>query len=136
MTPRARGYLVVAAARHISIGLCAVIIPAQFATPSMDPIRSVMHLTAWGALLLAVGFGCLAAATSGTETVARVTLVLSAAMSTTWAAGFVSAGLNGELANPALPIVFFALAGKDLVVCAQPLRSPFERLAEKLDEKR
>jgi len=42
---------------------------------------------------------------------------------------------SGQLASPTGPILWLAVAFKDFVVCAQPIRSPFEGLAQRLAEK-
>jgi hypothetical protein len=134
MTPRARAYLIIAGLRHVGIGVCAVAVASSFSSSSLRPLLEVMNLPTWGFFLIIVGLSCLSAALMESEPIARAALVLSAAASATWTAGFLSAALNHELPNPALPIVFAALAAKDLVVCAQPLRSPFERLAQSLGD--
>lgn len=132
MTPRARAYLTVAGLRHIGVGLCTVVAPAAFTTTSLAQIRDIMALPLWGSGMLIVGCLCLLAALRESEPLARVSLICSAAASTTWTAGFTAALLTDQLSNPALPIIFGALAAKDLIVCAQPLRSPFERLTDDL----
>lgn len=132
MTPRARAYLWIAASRHLTLGASCLLLADGFTTTSMAQIRDVMSLHVWGSLFVIVGTGCALASFRQSEHLARIALVLSAATSATWMAGFLAAALQHQLTNPALPILAGALAAKDLVVCAQPLRSPFERLGREL----
>lgn len=137
MTPRARLYLSVAALRHILIGLACLCMPDAFVSHSFDQIVAVLPMEGWGIVFLGAGATCTAAALTRSETLARVGLILSAASTAVWAGGFVAAYLAGTAAAPTGPIIYWAVTFKDLVVCRQPLRSPFEPLIRALiDERR
>jgi len=49
--------------------------------------------------------------------------------------GLMIAVFTGQSSSPTGPIIWLAVALKDFVVCAQPIRSPFEGLTERLARK-
>ena len=131
MTWRARAYLATGALRHILIGAAIVVAEGQFDSDSFSVIISVLPLVAWGIVFLIGGFHLAFAALTGHEGQARTALVMSAGMTTAWGMGFLLAWAQGGVVSPVGAILFSALAAKDLVVCAQPLRSPFEPIVRK-----
>lgn len=127
MTWRARSYLIVAAIRNGVIGGAIVGQPETFDTPSFDSLRSLAPLLVWGLAML-FGAGHLTyAAITGKENQARIALIVSASVTGFWAAGFAIVYSRG-LATVVAFVLLGALAAKDLIVLAQPLRSPFEPL--------
>lgn len=130
MTWRARAYLMILASRHIGVGAFCLWGTAQFRSDAYHVIIDVMPLQAWGVLLLAIGINALLAIIYENEWWARLTLTASIAATVAWGAGFLAAGIQGRLASPIGPIIWFVLALKDLVVAAMPLRSPFEDLTQ------
>lgn len=133
MSGRARFYLGIAATRHILVALCTWFLADRFTAPSFDQILAILPLWCWGVAFAGAGLACGAAAIIGHETLARVGLILSAGSTALWAGGFLAALMAGP-ANVGIVgvIIWWALAAKDLVVCRQPIRSPFESLARLL----
>ena len=131
MTWRARAYLTVGALRHLLIGSAIVAAEDQFDSDSFSVIISILPLAAWGVVFLVGGLHLAYAAVRAREGAARTALVMSAGMTAAWGMGFLLAFIQGGVVSPVGAILFSALAAKDLVVCAQPLRSPFEPIVRK-----
>lgn len=128
MTWRARGYLGIAAARHLAAGIYIVTVPGDFTADAYQVIREILPMRVWGLLFLAGGIHMAYAALAGREPHARTGLTMSAVASGSWAAGFFMSYFVGGIVTLLGGIIFTALTLKDLVVCAQPMRSPFERI--------
>lgn len=130
MTGRAQSYLTVAAARHLLIGGACLADPRSFRSSSYDQIKELAPggLFAWGVVGVLVGAACLVGSIAKREDVARAGLLGSAFITSLWAGGLFAAWHAGTLSGPTGPIIWTALTFKDLVVCRQPLRSPFEPL--------
>lgn len=129
MTGRARAYLTIAAARHIAVAWCVWTMTARFTAPVFDVVAAIMPLWTWGVVFFVAGATCGMAALLGRESLARTGLILSATSTGVWGAAFVIAIFTGPPSVGILGAIFlWALTAKDLVVCRQPLRSPFESL--------
>lgn len=114
--------------RHLGVGGFCLFGSDQFHSQSFTVIKQVLPLQAWGVLLLFVGVNAMLALIYENEWWARLTITASVGATLAWSAGFLAAGLQGQLAAPIGPIIWLAMALKDLVVAAMPLRSPFEHL--------
>jgi len=134
MTWRARAYLVIAAARHILVGAACIVLVADFDGDSFQVIRAVLPVWVWGVAFLVGGAHLTYAAIRGSEGHARVALSLSAISTSVWAAGFLLAYQEGGAVSPIGVIFATALTAKDLVICRQPMRSPFEPIVREYDE--
>lgn len=139
MSTRARGYLSIAGARHLLIGLACIIGSDLFDSPAFIQIKQVLPITLWGVLFLTNAALCLAAAVVGHGGLARTSLIYSAASTAVWAGGFIAAFVaaletNQPLTAPTGVVIYLAVAGKDLVVCRNPMRSPFEDLGQRILE--
>lgn len=133
MTGRAQAYLTVAGLRHAAIGGACLAAPAYFTSPGYQQIKGIPGgLITWGVVSAAVGVMCLAAAVLRSENLARFALLSSAVVTGLWAAGFWLAMFHGTIAGPTGPAIWTAVTAKDLIVCRQPLRSPFEPLIREL----
>lgn len=139
MSKRAKAYLLVAAARHISIGLICILMPTSFHSPSyrgvIDALSGVPLATSielWGVLFVVTGLACLFAAIVGRETPARVGLLFSVVTTACWAGGFVASIFLGSGIGHTGAIIWLAVALKDATMLRQPLRNPFEPLVQKL----
>ena len=137
MTARARGYLLIAGTRHLLIGTTCVTAADLFISPAYVQIKAVLPIPVWGLLFIANALVCLAAAAVGRATPARVGLILSAASTAVWGGGVVAAisadqAAGRQPSGPTGVVVFFAIAAKDLVVCRNPMRSPFEDLGQRI----
>ncbi|NUP03547.1 MAG: hypothetical protein HOW59_37055 [Nonomuraea sp.] len=130
MTARARWYLGIASVRHILVGGFALAAPESFRSTSFLPILSAAPLWLWGLIFL--GIACAYAAISKHEPTARLGMAWSATSTLLVGVGLLLAVFTHQLSSPTGPIVWLAIALKDFVVCAQPIRSPFEGLAERL----
>lgn len=134
MTWRARGYLGIAGARHFAVGAYVLTRPEDFSADAYQVIREILPMRAWGVLFLIGGLHIAYAALAARESHARTGLTFSAVASGCWAAGFLMGYYVGGVVTLLGFIVFTALTGKDLVVCAQPMRSPFERIVREYAE--
>ncbi|WP_435744882.1 hypothetical protein [Nocardioides sp. SYSU DS0663] len=134
MTWRARGYLGIAGARHLAVGVYVLACPADFTADAYQVITAMLPMWLWGLLSLIGGGHLLYAASRGAENHARVALVMSAMSSSFWAVGFFMGFFVGGVVTLIGAIIFTALTLKDLVVCAQPMRSPFERFVREYAE--
>ena len=136
MTRRARWYLGVAAARHTSLGLFCLLAPWLFASAAFIPILDFLPIWGWGVVMSICGILCGGAAGLRSGDLARWAMTFSATITTVLAAGvWFGVGavwidwIQGERispVSPVLPILLATLAAKDFIVCAQPIRSPFE----------
>lgn len=132
MTLRARAYLCVSAMRHLALGFVGILLPELFEGRAFKVIFSIFNLEVWSILLVVGGFHLAYAAGRGSVEHARVGLVLSACMTSAWAAGFLyTFAHTGSGLSLVGGILFTALVLKDLVQCGQPLRSPFEPIVRK-----
>lgn len=138
MSARARAYLAIAGLRHLLVGMICVLIPGDFYSVSYQQLEKVLApapfaggIQAWGGLFIVAALILFAATLTQKESHARFALILSVVLTMMWAGGFVAALVHGQLQGPLGPIPWFALAAKDLVVCAQPLRAPFEPLVQR-----
>ncbi len=128
MSPRARAYLWATAIPNAVIGGYCILDAPILRTPSYTTIGGVLPFPAWGALFTLVALFAAGGAISGRELPARLALVGSAFAFAMWAGGFGWAYFQGHLSGPTGVLVWGTLAVKDLIVCRQPLRSPFEVL--------
>lgn len=128
MTWRARAYVGVTATRNAALGACAIGLPGDFSGDSYQVITEIAPISVWGVMFFIGGSHLAYAAVTGNEGHARTGLSLSAVSTSLWAAGFYMAYFVGGVVTLIGAIVFTALTLKDLIVCAQPMRSPFERI--------
>lgn len=134
MTRRARWYLSIAAGRHLLTALFALATPAAFTSTSFYPILGVAPLWFWGLVFTGAGFACAWAAFHRSEGWARLGLTWSGTSTLIVAVGLLMAWVTGDLSSPTGPIIWGAVALKDFTVCADPLRSPFEQLAQQIED--
>lgn len=132
MTARARVYLAIASLRHLLVAIFAIFFAGSFRSPSFYPIISAAPLWMWGLIFLGAGLACGYGAATRNPWLARLGLMWSATSTLMVAVGLLLAWSSGHLTSPTGPIIWGAVALKDFTVCADPLRSPFEDLVEKL----
>lgn len=132
MTRRARAYLIITAARHLSIGAFTIAAQGQFTAAAFIPIVGYLPLVVWGIAFLIAAVVCLMGAWLRSAAWARAGLLLSAVTTALIATGLwigiITIWRNGGQATPISVILLTALVCKDLAVCTQPLRSPFESI--------
>jgi hypothetical protein len=126
MTVRARLYLLVASLRHLAFGIPLLVRPQDFDTPSFNIFAQIMPRWAWATMMITAGLYLAFAMLRATEVHARLALVASAVAAVMWCTGLVTAIDPDRATTWILPTVFAAIAFKDFVMCAQPLRLPFE----------
>lgn len=132
MTLRARAYLMVGSLRHLALGVVGLALPETFDGRAFKVILDIFDLWFWAVLFIVGGVHLSYAAVRGSVEHARVALVISACLTSAWAGGFFFASKNVGVGLPLVcGLVFAALVLKDLVQCAQPLRSPFEPFVRK-----
>lgn len=134
MTARARWYLAIASARHLLTAAFALSVPHSFQSTSFIPIINVAPLWFWGIVFLGAGLACGSACLLRNELLARIGLTWSATSTAIVAAGLLISWATGDLSSPTGPIIWAAVALKDFTVQADPLRSPFEALAWRLED--
>lgn len=132
MTGRAKAYLWIGALRTWPVAAACFVDPLLFQGPAFEYLRSAAPIWGWGIALTISGLLSAVAALSGREWMARVALIVSASLTFCWAIGFAFAAAKGNLVSPLGITWGLALAAKDLVVCRQPLWSPFEQLVRKV----
>lgn len=135
MTTRARWYLGVASTRHLLVGGFALLMPATYKSPSFGPLIDAAPLWFWGLVFIGAGVACGLASVLRHEGFARLGMGWSATSTLIVGSGLMIAIFTHDLSSPTGPIIWLAVAFKDFVVCAQPIRSPFEGLAEQMARK-
>ena len=135
MTPRARWYLGIAGVRHLLVGSFALLMPGSFKSTSFIPIIEAAPLWFWAVFSLGSGVACMGAALTRSEPMARLGMAWSAVVTLLIGTGLLLSVFSGQSSSPTGPIIWLAVAFKDFVVCAQPIRSPFEGLTERLARK-
>lgn len=132
MTARARAYLAIAGSRHLLVGSFALLAPEWFRSTSFVPIVAAAPLWFWGLFSIGAAIACIGAAASRSEPLARIGMAWSAVLTLLIGVGLLLSVFTGNSTSPTGPIIWLAVALKDFVVCAQPIRSPFEGLTERL----
>lgn len=135
MTARARAYLAIAGTRHLLVGTFALIVPEWFRSTSFVPIVAAAPLWFWGMFSIGAAIACIGSAATRSEPLARIGMAWSAVLTLLIGVGLLLSVFTGGLSSPTGPIIWLAVALKDFVVCAQPIRSPFEGLTERLARK-
>lgn len=132
MTWRARTYLVITALQHTLIGIACINLSGTdaFSGDAWRIVRSLFPIWAWGIVFLCGGLHLAIAAARGSELLARVGMPLSAVLTSLWAMSFILAWHEGGVVSPVGAILAASLTAKDLVICRQPMRSPFEPLVK------
>lgn len=125
MSTRARCYLALSAFMNITIGAPMLFLPDYYTTPSFQTLSRIMPRWIWGLLILGTGFYLAISFLMSHEISARVSLVLSAGVMFLWFGGLVTHISENPL-TWILPAFFATMCGKDLVMCSQPLWTPFE----------
>lgn len=136
MTKRGRVYLLAAFLSHAAVGAFILCFPRQFAAAAFIPIVNTLPMPAWGCMFVVSGLLCGAAAWLRQANLARVGLVASAATLGActiglWI-GIIGVWLSGHTVSPISVIFMSTIVAYDLIVCTQPLRSPFETLRGRL----
>lgn len=132
MTGRAKAYLWITCLRTLPIAISCLTRPDLFTGKAFQYIDGVMPMWAWGLALSAQSVLAAIAATTQREALARVALIASAALAMCWVIGFAIAYHQGNLVSPVGIMWGAGIAAKDLVVCRQPLWSPFEPLVQRI----
>ena len=135
MTARARAYLGIAGGRHLLVGVFALLVPQWFTSTAFIPIIDAAPLWFWGAFSIGAAAACLGAAAFKSEPLARLGMAWSAVLTLLIGVGLLMSVFTGQSTSPTGPIIWLSVALKDFVVCAQPIRSPFEGLTERLASK-
>lgn len=135
MTPRARWYLAIAGCRHLLVGGFALSMASSFKSTSFIPILEAAPLWFWAVFSIGAGLACAGAAAAKSEPLARLGMGWSAVLTLLIGVGLLMSVFTNQSSSPTGPIIWLAVALKDFVVCAQPIRSPFEGLTEQLARK-
>lgn len=133
MTFRARLLMALTAVLGVGLGTSSLFFPQSYASTSFDAIREQvpagLGLAVFGAAFLLAGVLAAYAAWWGRETPARIALMIGGPCTGAWWIGFVLAYFSGTLTAPSGLVVYFVLAGYQLVIGYDPMRTPLERLA-------
>lgn len=139
MSMRARAYLGIAAIRHILVGFFCLTMPESFSSSSYEGLRQAVPfvtdaqaIPVWGMAFIFAGVFCAIAACSGREYVARLGLLVSVITTGAMGGGFLAAIVTGDLAGPTGPVVWLAIALKDLTMLRSPLQNPFEPVVRRV----
>lgn len=128
MSRRAQAYLGVAAYRHIAIALAMALMGSTFDSAAFVKLFDIAPRWLWIVTLIAGGVHLGYAAKTQSKNHARMALTISVAVAFMWATAFGIVVLSG-VASVFATILFTSFAMKDLIMCAQPMRSPFEDLS-------
>lgn len=130
MSSRARVYLGAGTWRHLAIGLFCLLFSDQFSAAAFIPIVGFFPLWMWGGFMVSTAVSLGLGVAFRNRTLARVGLILSAAVTSLLAAGlWLGAGhvwMSGGNATPITAIILTALVVKDLAVCTDPMKTPLE----------
>lgn len=139
MTGRARGYLAIAAGRHLVLGTLCAVKPEHFTSGSYDGIKDALPfvtgdgaLVVWGVIFIVVGILNVVPVVTGREVYARAGLLLGIVVTGFWIGGFIAAQITGSAAGPSGLVVWSALVLKDLTMLRDPLRNPFEPIVRQM----
>jgi hypothetical protein len=133
MSPRARGYLIVASGHFTLVGLSVLLSPEMYQGTSFIPIITYTSLIPWGSAYLITGMLCALAAILKWPSFARAGLISAfvvlfvSAFAIGW--GVIRSWLDIDPTNwasPLVPLSLMALALKDLLMVGRPLRTPVE----------
>lgn len=133
MTWRARAYLVITGLLQNGLtGLACLWLQDTdaFDGDGWRVVREIMPMWKWGIGFLVFAGLLMIAAARGSELLARIGMPLSAVLTGLWAAAFVLAFHDGGVVSPVGAIIASSLCAKDLLICSQPLRLPFEPLVK------
>ena len=122
MTGRVRAYMIVDALRHLAFGVALLLAPAAFNPLAYGVLWEVAPHWVWVSSLIVGATHLGYAAITGNEIQARLALIMSATVSIMWAASF--ALIAASTPTLSLPILFAAVAVKDLIICSGPLHAP------------
>jgi hypothetical protein len=132
MTGRARAYLGLAAAQNLALAYVCLAMPDQLRSASFVVAGSVMPFRAWGVTFAVVGIGCIIGLAAARRSWAFLGLAGSATAALMWLISYLVAASHGYLTTPIGPIVWAAMAGRDFVVCGQPMRSPLDPIIRRI----
>lgn len=132
MTGRAKAYLWITCLRTLPIAISCFTRPDLFTGKAFTYITGVMPMWAWGLALGCQALLAAAAAVTQREWLARTALMASASLAMAWVIGFAIAYHQGNLLSPVGIMWGAGIAAKDLVVCRQPMWSPFEPLIQRV----
>lgn len=120
---RVRGFLITIGFRLGLIGLLAAWWPGKWTkSPAYNNVRSVMPITEWGIVFIAVSIAAFLIAWRGSEWSARVLLIADSATTAMWATSFTLAYLRDHSAGPLGATLLWALVIKDFLLSGMPLR--------------
>ncbi len=131
MSPRARAYLAIAGIRCVVIGFVLLCMGGDLAANVYPLTPTPLAFAAWIALWTGIGLGNLSASVLSSQRIARFALVATATATAVWAASITVRVLEQPSSLVIAPLLWWALAFKDLVVARQPLYSPFEDILGK-----
>lgn len=133
---RARAYLWSYTLANLAMGVTLVTMPASFQSQSFDAVRAVCPLWVWGMIYLCVAVVTFWGAYRGTERPARLGLLANLITTGGFFAAFVVASVQNTSSSPSGPIAWGLLAVINLIMLANPLRTPFEDLVKEMTEER
>lgn len=132
MTGRAKAYLWICFFRTVPIIVACFFAEETFENDSWHYIRGVLPMWAWGIALSISALTAATAALTQREWIARMSLIGSSSLAMCWVIGFMVAYRQGVVLSPVGMMWGAAIAAKDLVICRQPLWSPFEPLVQRV----
>lgn len=138
MTSRARGYMAIAASRHVILGLLCIFDPQRFTGPGYVGIVGAFPwlernqaFVLWGTILVVVGLIAAVSAFTANPSHARIGLIGSALVGGAWISGLVYAMAVGALSGYTMLVLLCAVLLKDLTMLRHPVENPFESLIER-----
>lgn len=132
MTGRARAYLILNALGFGTIGWFCIAHSEQFQAAAYIPIVNALDVRWWGVLFALGGIVSASGAWTRSPGWARAGLVMSAGVLGGCSAGLwigiIAVWIAGKPATPISTIIMTLVVGFNLIMCSQPMRTPFEQV--------
>lgn len=120
MTWHARAFVGIIALRQFGIAALIWWSSLEFPEGSYRIINELSPLGRWAWLFAACATVALAAAVTNRLGLARLAIMSSVLLTSAWAIGFTAAAIDGTLVTPTAPVVWGALAAKDVILALSP----------------
>ena len=131
MTLRARAYLAVVTLRHFAVAVILLTLLGGLPSASLAGFDASTPLVTWGWLSVTVGAIAFVGGTWRSERWARTALISSAALTGAMAAALGLSWHSLTVLGWVVLVLLLAITGKDMIVCGDPIRSPFEAVLKR-----
>lgn len=120
MTWQPRAYVGIIALRHFGIAALIWWSNLEFPEGSYRLIRELQPMGRWAGIFFVIAVVAAVSAALNNVRVARMAIMASVLVTSAWAIGFTAAAVDGSLIIPTAPVVWSALAAKDVILALSP----------------